>query len=140
GDFRHHEPVGGGPVAGVAEGDCRAFGGAGLRDQRFEFVDRLQCGAAFRKELRVVERVRAGQSAIAGGGGRFYATVEERRRPRVDQAWRAAALDGGGQLVAGHDLVLVVLVDELAGQHQRRFGGQLTAGGLPGTRAAIDNR
>src|SRR5665811_2029390 len=89
--FVQHEPVGRGPVAGVAIGDRRPrrqFAGDGS-----EVRLRLQPVGRRVVELRAVDIERAGNMAIGRRGRRLLLVAEERDRARVDQSGAAALLD-----------------------------------------------
>ena len=86
-----HEPVGRGPVAGVAICDRRPrrqFAGDGG-----ELRLRLQPVGRRVVELRAVDIERAGNMAISRRGRRLLLTEEKRSRARVDQSGAAALLD-----------------------------------------------
>ena len=104
-----HEPVGRGPMTGVAVTHRRS-GRKPRRDSR-QFGFRLQPVGLLIVELAAVEADRAGNMAIGPGVRRLLLAGEERRRPRIDQRGAAggrdlldlgnhrahARIDGGGK-------------------------------------------
>ena len=138
--FRQHEPVGGRPVAGVAEGHGGLAGprvqGRGLGGQ-LRLVH--QRGAAGLEEQVAVEVDGARQRA--GGLGRAVrlAALKERRRPRIDQH-RALAVQVAFHVVLRGQPLVAEAGLPAAGGHAGRLRRHRQAGGLPGVQPAVEDR
>ncbi len=140
-NFGQHEPVGCGPVAGIAERDD--LHGAGLLWQLSS--DSLQRGhsgqgaAARLKPMQIVEVQRAGQGAGATCGGGFFAAQVESLGAGVQQQ-RAWVAEIARHLGPGGEQGVVELRGERAGRRcGRGLAGERQCGGLPGGHAAVEN-
>src|ERR1035437_4353899 len=132
-----HEPVGRGPVAGVAiahRRPRRQFAGDGG-----ELRLRLQPVGRRVVELRAVDIERAGNMAISRRGRRLLLAEEKRRRARVDQSGAAALLD---RLEVGSERQDAVVDggDEDRGRWRVRAGVERQASRFPGGEAAVEDR